>query len=212
MKTLIDSIKNKPLTIGIYARPGLGKTSLLLQMADMLTSESEKAFIISFEMLADHIKQRAERIGIDPRKFIVNDEYSSIVDAIKLPYLKDFILKQKNISMVGIDYVWGWPEDNLKVCFDKFTAQIDVPVIFTQQLSRAVEYNPCGRPVIDDIDKLCTPNTDIALSIWRPAKCYHKIDTADMPETEISILKSSVSKKQVIEAEFNEITLSFNFI
>lgn len=185
---------------------------MLLQMADMLTSESEKAFIISFERLADNIKQRAERIGIDPRKFIVNDEYSSIVNAIKLPYLKDFILKQKNISMVGIDYVWGWPEDNLKVCFDKFTAQIDVPVIFTQQLSRTVEYNQCGRPVIGDIDKLCTPNADIALSIWRPAKCYHKIDTAGMPETEISILKSSVSKKQVIEAEFNEKTLSFNFI
>lgn len=73
---------------------------MLLQMADMLTSESEKAFIISFERLADNIKKRAERIGIDPRKFIVNDEYSSIVDAIKLPYLKDFILKQKDISMV----------------------------------------------------------------------------------------------------------------
>lgn len=223
MKKIIESIRHKPVTVGLFSRPGFGKTTLLIKMADMLTAKGEKACIISLEMGEMVIRKKCARLNTDENKFIINDNikllFSDCIDEIK-----DFISKQANIGVIAIDYIQLMKTESASL-INKLASEFNVPVIYCSQLSRELSIHPLWRPTLQDVKNISTrmgyvllPPTDLFISLWRPINIYHDYDDYDngglFPEMIISILRSTVSgipERYIVNARFDKETASLMF-
>lgn len=145
MNKLIDSIKGKPVTVGIYARPGDGKTALLLQAAQMLTSETETACLLSLELSETGVRERLQRMNADPERFAILDApHPTFAD------VEDFLAKQERVSVIAVDYLQLLRED-MRGRWKELAVKHNVPVLVTSQLPRAVEDRPQKRPTVEDM-------------------------------------------------------------
>ena len=145
MKKIIDAIKGTPVTVGIYARPGDGKTALLLQAAQALTSETETACLLSLELSETGVRERLQRMNAGPKRFAILDApHPTFAD------VEDFLAKQDRVSVIAVDYLQLLSED-LRRRLKALAVKYNVPVLVTSQLPRAVEDRPQKRPTVEDI-------------------------------------------------------------
>ena len=220
MKKIIESIRHKPVTVGLFSRPGFGKTTLLIKMADMLTAKGEKACIISLEEGEMYIRKRCAMMNIDENKFTINDSVDQSFNDIRA-----FVSKQSNISVIAIDYIQLMKTESASL-INKLASEFNVPVIYCSQLSRELSTHPLWRPTLQDVKNISTtyggcvilPPTDLFISLWRPINIYHDYDDYDngglFPEMIISILRSTVSgipEGYIVNALFDKETASLMF-
>ena len=214
MKKIIESIRHKPVTVGLFSRPGFGKTTLLIKMADMLTAKGEKACIISLEMGEMYIRKRCAMMNIDENKFTINDSVDQSFNDIRA-----FVSKQSNISVIAIDYIQLMKSESSSR-INELASEFNVPVIYCSQLSRELSTHPLWRPTLQDVKNISTtyggcvilPPTDLFISLWRPINIYD--DYGLFPEMIISILRSTVSgipEGSIVNALFDKKTASLMF-
>lgn len=207
MKKIIESIRHKPITVGLFSRPGFGKTTLLIQMADMLTAKGEKACIISLEIGEMVIRKKCARLNTDENKFTINDSVDQSFNDIRA-----FVSKQSNISVIAIDYIQLMKTESASLInklasefnvpaidyiqlmksesssrINELASEFNVPVIYCSQLSRELSTHPLWRPTLQDVKNISTtyggcvilPPTDLFISLWRPINIYHDYDDYD---------------------------------
>lgn len=221
MKKIIESIRHKPVTVGLFSRPGFGKTTLLIKMADMLTAKGEKACIISLEEGEMYIRKRCAMMNIDENKFTINDSVDQSFNDIRA-----FVSKQTNISVIAIDYIQLMKTESASL-INKLASEFNVPVIYASHLCRDLDGEPYRRIEMEDVNKVGRyrpiPTSDLFISLWRPVNiydhyddpCYGWYETHDpFPEAVLCALKSNVSgipEEYIVNALFDKKTASLMF-
>lgn len=212
----------RALTVGIYARPKMGKTALLLQILDILADGKGAICFFSLEESCDNLKVHCEKMGIDIGKFkIIVNPYGSISE------IEAAISKIEDIKVIAFDYLqlMECPGDflNREECHSivinwikGLSKRSNVPVIFSSYLNRDTEDNPEGRPLLKDIESVSSKNAlpDICASIWRPHDCERGVGTAVayniQPHTEIDIFDCNNHLCGRAFTKFNEEQIKFD--
>ena len=207
---IIESIRHKPVTVGLFSRPGFGKTTLLIKMADMLTTKGEKACIISLEEGEMYIRKRCAMMNIDENKFTINDSVDQSFNDIRA-----FVSKQSNISVIAINYIQLMKTESASL-INKLASEFNIPVIYASHLCRYLDGEPYRRIEMEDVNKVGRyrpiPTSDLFISLWRPINIYD--DYGLFPEMIISILRSTVSgipEGYIVNALFDKKTASLMF-
>ena len=123
----------------IASRPGVGKSSLALQMAGNMASHGCRVLFFSFEMTVTQINERLhlQNTSIPNGFFVIEDRPGT---EIGIEQVSETLKQYKDSDIVFIDYLQLF--DYNRNCYDKVTALKDlsletgVPIVLTSQLRR----------------------------------------------------------------------------
>lgn len=201
----------------VAGRPAMGKTSLLMQIAESI-SLTEQVLFFTLEMNSKHLSARSmrfheQRIGrekaidhLNSLKLFLDQSSYPTIDHI---CHRSADLKNNNgVSMIIIDGFQYIKEslDNSEFVARKLKVlarELDIPIICSSGLSRIVDARVSKRPVLSDL-RNCGDLDQYAnkvLCIYREEIYYHDIDNKG--KAEIICVKNNDNAIGQIEAMFS---------
>lgn len=183
------AIYNKQAFVIIASRPGMGKTSLALDIARHLAKRSnKKILIISLDMSKEQVMARLQKAENMPAEFgniLIDDQpLRSVKD------IEELCQNTENLGAVIIDYLQLLIDDRQtqeKSSIRKLkqmTGNLDIPVICTCQTPRACDFRENKRPLLDDllITEADYQYADQVLLLYRDRYYNPKTEAGDIAE------------------------------
>lgn len=214
---------NQPALIYLAARPGVGKTSLVLSMLRRMERFSDKtAVLFSLDMSRERVCMRlaaqegAAQWGQEKdHNILINDDPSLTVVAMKA-----WCRAVDNLGLVVIDYLQLIDSVNGKLQTGKTRIQIEaeigralrdmavelnVPVLCLYQLHHAAESNAESKPGLLDFDRYnaeLKKDADMIFFLWRKGVFYYLgegvYEDADSTEAELFIAKNCYGEQDIV--------------
>lgn len=202
----------------IASKPGMGKSSLALQIAINAAKSGKKVCFFSLEMSEEQVRQKiAIQDGEDVP--IIIDDSDADTD-----YIKKRIEEIGNIDLVIVDYlqlIWSKEktiiESNGANAFKLkcIAKELNVPIICTTRLGRLMYGKTDDRPILQDlrVNGSIEQDTDVAILL------YHEgidLETTDLnkykTETEIIIAKNRYGDIGTVNTVYDSEKLIFKEI
>lgn len=220
MKTLVNKLEevidfNKPKFIVLASRPGMGKSTLALDIIENVSFKQNKPSL--FFNLETSRKSLLEIISKKPNIFEddITNAKLHIVDTPNLSIQKicDKCREMKleyNIKFVFIDYIQLIEYDksqclsnndvntNISEILKKLADELDVHIFALSQLTMAPEHRENHRPILSDFGNnfSIVNNADVIMFLYR--ENYYNKNT-DNNTTELIIAKNTNGTTKTIE-------------
>lgn len=199
----LNADNGKGKMIALSARPGMGKTTLLLDILQSTVVLNDlNVLMFSLELSKSQVVERLNRKETSTEQLDRIQIYAAPSPSID--YIEKEMLKHNNLKLVFLDsielvndYTKGYQADILSrlknICKEK-----NIHIIYTCQLPKSLERRADKRPVTKDIDEITLKTVDAVFAFYRPAY-YMGNDTV----AELRALKQP-------SGELFEIPLSFD--
>ena len=208
---ILNSNNGEGKLIALGARPGMGKTTLLLDImrSTALINDSD-VLMFSLDLSREQIIERLvkkDTSAEEIKKIHIDESSSPSID-----YIESVISNHNNTKAVFLDYielVSGYNEGNQadilsnlkKICKEK-----SIHIFYTRQLPRSLEERANKRPILDDIDEITRSAVDAIFALYRSA--YY---SGDDPITELRALKHPSGELLEIPLTFDKKTFSLYY-
>lgn len=153
---------------------------------------------------------------ISKAKIYIDDTPAISINEIKEKCVK--FKKEKNIGLIVIDY-WqliqgntncnNWEQKNadISLSLKKLAQELDISIIVTSELTRAIEERENKKPVLSDMRSAVVQNSDIVMYLYRDN--YYNPDSEKKNIAEIIIAKNRYGNCGTVELLFMEDNMSF---
>lgn len=202
--------------IAIGARPGMGKTTFAINLAENIAMSGKKCVFFSLELSNEQLAKKFSTVNSDMEIYI--DDTPGITVSEMNQKIKDL----KNVDCVVIDY-FGLirPEikrtDRIQECHDisrklrKMANELDIPIICTTTVARNENYGE--RPRFSNLldGGRLEFYADIFMFLHRNSYYFCEIDEDDIEghTTELIIAKNKHGSTETIELNFDDETKRF---
>lgn len=194
-----------------------------------MSKERMKNIILFSEALVSIDKIGTEKLDENERTRLAKAEetiskvkmYIDDTPAISINEIKEKCVKfkkEKNIGLIVIDY-WqliqgntncnNWEQKNADISrsLKKLAQELNIPIIVTYELTRAIEEREDKKPVLSDIHSAVIQYSDIVMYLYRD-DCYNP-DSEKKSIAEVIIAKNKYGNCNTIELLFMEEYMSF---
>ena len=192
--------------IAISARPGMGKTTLLLDiMHDMSQLNNGKLLFISLnDSQAYVLNKKSEALSKSLNKIRIVQS-----DSLTVGDIENEISKTPDLSLVFIDNIETMTGGDLSATLSKLKdicLKNSVSIIYTCHLSRKSEQRENMRPTICDIDSNIVAHSDAVFALYRQS--YY---TGDDPAAMLRTLKTNTGELIEISLLYDSDNNIFNY-
>lgn len=214
-ETLGGGFHNGSLNV-IAARPGMGKTIFAMQCAYGMAKNTEgQIYIQSLEHSSDQVKKLITDIGEDKR-IIIDD-----TPAVTPTQMRKNLAGVPDLAAIVIDYVqlmklnYNADKQSSTRSYNEIAEELvsiakelNVPIICTFQLTRALEKRRDCHPVLSDFNASFEPYADVILSIYRYSYYYGTMGASS--SAEIGVLKNNYGECKALPFHWDRITYKFS--
>lgn len=206
--------------ITLASRPGVGKTSLALQIAFNTAAICGKEVLFySLEMTEQQIFDRMDRMiqyggesakmyAKNKSRIIVEDNMADVLNLTPNAIAERINSEKNKTALIVIDYIQLInPFLDLLKSVSELSAiskESGIPILVLSQLPRTIERRKNKRPLLSDLD--IAEKSDTVLMLYREP-CYDILEYSD--KAELIISKSQNDKCGTIELCFDGDTLTF---
>ena len=136
MNQIFDILSKKDGIIGIHARPGLGKTTLMLQIVDEVNKRKDgTALIFSMAESQAQLIHRMQQMNISGDRVVIDDSSHPTAE-----YMQTRIKQARNVSILCIDYL-QLLEQAVTEKLTEIAKKYEIPILISGVLSRDFESN-----------------------------------------------------------------------
>ena len=142
MNQIFDILSKKDGIIGIHARPGLGKTTLMLQIVDEVNKRKDgTALIFSMAESQAQLIHRMQQMNISCDRVVIDDTSHPTAE-----YMQTRIKQARNVSILCIDYL-QLLEQAVAEKLIEISEKYGIPIVVNGILPRGFEnYGQTGDP------------------------------------------------------------------
>lgn len=202
---------NMPGLILLAARPGMGKTSFALNMAQIV-AEKKTAAVFSLEMSREQMAARllACALPAENERTHAGTIYIDDTPALSVADIHAKCRQLDNLGLVVIDYLqlmtWNQGGENHRQLASKISQmlkmiadELNVPVLCLSQLSRTAEKRNDKRPILSDLGEsgVLAREADIVLLLYRDG--YYNENSEKSSITECIIAKNCCGETGTVE-------------
>ena len=136
MNRIFDILSKKGGIIGIHARPGCGKTTLMLQIADEVNKRKDgTALIFSMAESQAQLIHRMQQMNISCDRVVIDDTSHPTAE-----YMQTRIKQARNVSILCIDYL-QLLEQAVTEKLTEIAKKYEIPILISGVLPRNFESN-----------------------------------------------------------------------
>ena len=136
MNQIFDILSKKDGIIGIHARPGLGKTTLMLQIVDEVNKRKDgTALIFSMAESQAQLIHRMQQMNISCDRVVIDDTSHPTAE-----YMQTRIKQARNVSILCIDYL-QLLEQAVTEKLTEIAKKYEIPILISGVLPRNFESN-----------------------------------------------------------------------
>lgn len=134
MNQIFDIISGKDGIIGIHARPGMGKTTLMLQIMDEVNKrKGGTALIFSLEASKEWLLRRMQQMNVSCDRVVIDDAPNPTAE-----HMETRIKQVGKVSILCIDYLQLLKNSAVEK-LTEISKKYEIPILINGVLSREYE-------------------------------------------------------------------------
>lgn len=175
IETITSIVANNTGIFGIFANPGFGTTTLLMQIgSEMRKVKSGTTIVFSLELGKEQWLERMQRLGLSTNHIIINDEPKPSTEMIVRT-----IEETPSVNLLIIDYLHLLNIETargLRNISDKFS----IPILIDGPLPRdSGDYHPENRPSLFVVSPYRYPDKGMNISDFDFVALLHRKHDCD---------------------------------